>query len=224
MFTIMVVEDDKGARMLMKDVLTDAGYRVVTAKDGVEALDTLDHVQVDLIVLDVMMPNMDGMTFTRELRDAGSELPILMVTALETRDDIKKGLRAGADDYMTKPVDEDEMLLRIKALLRRARIAQERRIEVGSTCLEYDSFTVRCGSVQQDMPPKEFLLLFKLLGTPDHIFTRRQLMDEIWGMDTESDERTVNVHINRLREKFRDNPDFEIVTVRGLGYKAVKKC
>ncbi|MBQ7325147.1 MAG: response regulator transcription factor [Clostridia bacterium] len=221
MFHILVVEDDLHARRLMQTVLEQHGYSVYTAKDGLEGLELLDQKHVDLIVLDVMMPRMDGFAFTKELRDGGSDLPILMVTARETPADVKRGFIIGTDDYMTKPVDEEEMLLRIAALLRRSRIASEKKLTVGDTVLDYNSYTVTAAGKRYELPQKEFLLLFKLLSYQNKIFTRRQLMDEIWDMDSSSDERTVDVHINRLRDKFRDSPDFQIITIRGLGYKAV---
>ena len=221
MFHILVVEDDLHARRLMQTVLEQHGYSVYTAKDGLEGLELLDQKHVDLIVLDVMMPRMDGFAFTKELRDGGSDLPILMVTARETPADVKRGFIIGTDDYMTKPVDEEEMVLRVGALLRRSKLVSEKKLAVGNTTLYYDSFTVVSGDVTNEHPQKEFLLLFKLLSYPGKIFTRRQLMDEIWDMDSESDERTVDVHVSRLRDRYRNCPDFEIVTVRGLGYKAV---
>ena len=221
MFQIMVVEDDKNVRRLMETVLTRYGYEPIPARDGVEALEIMDRKHVDLIVLDVMMPRMDGYEFTNILRTGGCNVPILMVTARETQNDKKRGFIVGADDYMVKPVDEEEMVLRIAALLRRSKIAGERKLTVGSTTLLYDSFSVKTAEGMQELPQKEFLLLFKLLSYPNKIYTRRQLMDEIWDMDSESDERTVDVHVSRVRERFRNCPDFEIVTVRGLGYKAV---
>ena len=221
MFQIMVVEDDKNVRRLMETVLTRYGYEPIPARDGVEALEIMDRKHVDLIVLDVMMPRMDGYEFTNILRTGGCNIPILMVTARETQNDKKRGFIVGADDYMVKPVDEEEMVLRIAALLRRSKIAGERKLTVGSTTLLYDSFSVKTAEGMQELPQKEFLLLFKLLSYPNKIYTRRQLMDEIWDMDSESDERTVDVHVSRVRERFRNCPDFEIVTVRGLGYKAV---
>ena len=221
MFHILVVEDDPHARRLMQTVLEQHGYSVYTAKDGLDALELLDQKHVDLVVLDVMMPRMDGFAFTKELRDGGSDLPILMVTARETPSDVKRGFIIGTDDYMTKPVDEEEMLLRIAALLRRSRIVSEKKLTVGETVLDYSSYTVTAEGKRYELPQKEFLLLFKLLSYQNKIFTRRQLMDEIWDMDSSSDERTVDVHINRLRDKFRDSPDFQIITMRGLGYKAV---
>lgn len=220
-FQILVVEDDRNTRKLMEAVLTRYGYEVLLAADGLEALDVLDHKHVDLIVLDVMMPRMDGYEFTNTLRMAGNNIPILMVTARETQNDKKRGFIIGADDYMVKPVDEEEMILRIAALLRRSKIAGERKLTVGQTTLLYDALAVKTPEGMIELPQKEFLLLFKLLSYPNKIYTRRQLMDEIWDMDSESDERTVDVHVSRVRERFRNNSDFEIVTVRGLGYKAV---
>jgi DNA-binding response OmpR family regulator len=225
MFRIMVVDDDPNIRKLMSRVLERSGYEAVPAKDGNDALDILDKKQVDLIVLDIMMPGKDGFTLTEEIRSAGMNIPILMVTAKEAAADKKRGFIVGTDDYMVKPVDEEEFILRIAALLRRSKIASEHRLTVGETVLDYDAFTVYKGreNKTETLPQKEFLLLFKLLSYPNKIYTRRQLMDELWDMDSDTDERTVDVHINRLRERFRDSEDFDIVTVRGLGYKAVKK-
>ncbi|MBQ5892655.1 MAG: response regulator transcription factor [Clostridia bacterium] len=221
MFQILIVEDDKNARRLMEAILTRYGYEPITACDGVEALEIMDRKHVDLIILDVMMPRMDGYEFTNTLRMAGCNIPILMVTARETQNDKKRGFIIGADDYMVKPVDEEEMILRIAALLRRSQIAGERKLTVGQTTLFYDSLSVKTPKGMMELPQKEFLLLFKLLSSPNKIYTRRQLMDEIWDMDSESDERTVDVHVSRVRERFRENGDFQIITVRGLGYKAV---
>jgi len=222
MFHIMVVEDDVNTRKLMKTVLEQNGYEPVLAKDGEEGLVLLDRVHVDLIILDIMMPRMDGYEFTSLLRAGGWNIPILMVTAKETMADKKKGFLVGTDDYMVKPVDEEEMLLRVAALLRRSKIANEHRLSIGTTVLDYDALTVHYGGQIQELPNKEFLLLYKLLSYANKIFTRRQLMDEIWSMESETDERTVDVHINRLRDRLKDNKDIEIITVRGLGYKAVK--
>ena len=223
MFSILVVDDDNNTRRLIRTVLEAANYSVTAAADGEEALRLMDEKHIDLAILDVMMSKMDGLTFTRLLRETNNDLPILMVSAKQLPEDRKKGFLVGTDDYMTKPFDEEELLLRVKALLRRAKIVSERKIVIGEVELDFDSMTVRRGSELQQLPQKEFLLLYKLLSYPGKIFTRIQLMDEIWDMDSESDERTVDVHINRLRDKFRDSNDFEIVTVRGLGYKAVLK-
>ena len=222
MFQILVAEDDKNTRRLMEAVLKEHGYHPILACDGLEALKLLDTHHVDLVILDIMMPGMDGYEFTRQLRATDYTLPILMVTAKQLPEDKRKGFIVGTDDYMTKPVDEEEMILRIRALLRRAQIVHERRITIGDVCLDYDSLTVSRGNESQTLPRKEFYLLYKLLSYPGKIFTRIQLMDEIWGMESQSDDNTINVHINRLRKRFEDYPEFTIETIRGLGYKAVK--
>jgi DNA-binding response OmpR family regulator len=223
MFHILVADDDKNIRRLMQAVLEEAGYAVITAKNGEEALLAMERETVDLVVLDVMMPGMDGYEFTRTLRAANDSLPVLMVSAKQLPADRKQGFLAGTDDYMTKPVDEEELLLRIKALLRRARIATERRLSIGDVVLDYDAMTVSRGGEVTELPQKEFMLLFLLLSYPGKIFTRIQLMDEVWGSDSESGWETVTVHIGRLRKRFENYPEFSIESVRGLGYKAVKK-
>jgi len=222
MFNILVVDDDKNTRLLLKAVPEAENYTVVTAADGEEALAAMEHSHIDLVVLDVMMPKMDGYTFTKTLRSADNNLPILMVSAKQLPADKKQGFLVGTDDYMTKPIDEEEMLLRIRALLRRAKIANDRRIIIGDVVLDYDTLTVSRGGEVQELPRKEFLLLYKLLSYPGKIFTRIQLMDEIWGADSETGWETVTVHIGRLRKRFEHWDEFEIVSVRGLGYKAVK--
>lgn len=223
MVNILVADDDKNTRLLMKAILEGAGYRVFTAVDGQEAMDMLDREHVDLVVLDVMMPQMDGYAFTQTLRQGGSTLPILMVSAKQLPADKHRGFLVGTDDYITKPIDEEEMLLRIKALLRRAKIVSDRRIVVGDAVLDYDSFTVSRPGQTVELPQKEFLLLYKLLSYPGKIFTRIQLMDEIWGMDCETGWETVTVHVGRLRKRFEGWDEFSVESVRGLGYKAVKK-
>lgn len=224
MFHIMVVEDDKHTAKLLSTILTHAGYEVFCAGNGIAALELMDKQHIDLIVLDIMMPQMDGYEFTRQLRDAGNILPILMLTAKQLQEDKYKGFIVGTDDYMVKPVNEEEMLLRIKALLRRAKIVNEHKLTIGKISLDYDAFTVSREGESQTLPQKEFYLLYKLLSYPDKIFTRIQLMDEIWGMDSETTDATVNVHINRLRKKFEHYPEFDIVSIRGIGYKVVKNC
>lgn len=219
MVNILVVEDDKNLQKLMIAVLKQQGYHVLSARDGTEALNILDSFHIDLIISDIMMPNMDGYTLTEALRKANYTLPILMVTAKETFEDKKKGFLVGTDDYMVKPIDMDEMVLRVSALLRRSRIINESRLVVGEIELDYNTLTVKNNESIMVLPKKEFHLIFKLLSYPKQIFTRQQLMDEIWGMEAETDERTVDVHIKRLREKFSNFREFEIVTVRGLGYK-----
>jgi len=222
-FNILVVEDDKNTGKLMETVLSANGFHPILASDGIEALRILDIQHVDLIILDIMMPRMDGYELTQQLRNSNYTLPILMVTAKQLPVDKKKGFIVGTDDYMTKPIDDEEMILRIKALLRRAKIVNEHKIIIGEVTLDYDALSVSRKDKRQTLPQKEFYLLYKLLSYPNKIFTRIQLMDEIWGIDSDSTDYTVNVHINRLRKRFEDYPEFEIQTIRGLGYKAVKK-
>lgn len=221
MFQILVVEDSKNTARLMKAVLKRAGYEVHEAGNGAEALEVMDKQHIDLIVLDVMMPVIDGYEFTERLRTAGDNTPILMVTAKDLPEEKCKGFIVGTDDYMVKPVNENELVLRIKALLRRSQIANEHKLQIGKVSLDYDSFTVSRDGVSQTIPQKEFQLLYKLLSYPDKIFTRLQLMDEIWGMESNTIDTTVNVHITRLRRRFKEWPEFEIIAIRGIGYKAV---
>ena len=223
MFTIMVVEDDHSLQRMISAFLGLNGYQTIPAANGEEALEAIERVMPDLVIADVMMPVMDGWELTRELRAAYPLLPIMLVTARDTIEDKRAGFNFGADDYLTKPVDLDELLLHVKALLRRSQAMTSHRLTIGETVLDYNALTVTRGDTLLTLPKKEFYLLFKLLGSPMQIFTRRQLMDEIWGMDAQSDERTVDVHIKRLREKCEVFPDFAIVTVRGLGYKAEKR-
>ena len=223
MFHILVVDDDKNTRMYFEAVLTSNNYTVTVAKNGEEALDIMDKEHIDLVVLDIMMPKMDGYEFTKTLRECDNNLPILMVSAKQMPADKNKGFAVGTDDYMTKPVDQEEFLYRIKALLRRAQIANERKIVIGDVVIDYNSLTVTKGDNVQELPQKEFLLLYKLLSYPGKIFTRIQLMDEIWGADSETGWETVTVHVGRLRKRFEGWQEFEIESVRGLGYKVVKK-
>lgn len=222
MFHVLVAEDNKSLRKLMTTYLKQAGYEVSEANDGNEALDIIENSHIDLLVSDIMMPNTDGYELTAALRKDNNMLPILMVTAKETLEDKKKGFTSGTDDYMIKPIDMDEMLLRVEALLRRAKIVSEHQLQIGNVLLSYNELTVTVGEQVYELPKKEFYLLFKLLSYPKQIFTRQQLMDEIWGYDSEADDRTVDVHVKRLREKFDDLNEFKIITVRGLGYKAEK--
>ena len=223
MFHILVVDDDHNTRMYFEAVLQNNGYTVTVAKNGEDALDVMDKEHIDLVVLDIMMPKMDGYEFTETLRECDNNLPILMVSAKQLPVDKNKGFAVGTDDYMTKPVNQDEFLYRIKALLRRAKIANERKIVVGDVILDYDSLTVTRGHEVQELPQKEFMLLYKLLSYPGKIFTRIQLMDEIWGAESETGWETVTVHVGRLRKRFEGWQEFDIESVRGLGYKAVKK-
>lgn len=222
MFSILVVEDDDRLRQLVGTVLRRNGYNPLFATDGNDALEVLDHEQVDLVITDIMMPGMDGFELTESLREANYNMPILTITVKDGFNDKQRAFSIGSDDYMVKPIDVNELILRVGALLRRSQIANEHRLELGGTILDYDALTVTHCEEVTTLPKKEFYLLFKLLSYPGQIFTRQQLMDEIWGLDSEADERTVDVHIKRLRERFGELPDFEIVTVRGLGYKAQK--
>ena len=223
MFRVLVVEDDRELRGLFRRVLEKNGYEALEAADGQEALDVLDRQYIDLIISDIMMPVMDGYELVRSLREAGIAIPVLMITAKDAFDDMRRGFLSGTDDYMIKPVNVNEMVLRVSALLRRAQMISERREVLGGTTLTYDTLTVSRGQEETFLPQKEFLLLYKMAAAPGRIFTRQQIMDDIWGLDSETDPHTVDVHIGRLRERFRDNPDFEIITMRGLGYKVVKK-
>lgn len=221
MFNILVAEDDASACRLMCEVLRQAGYQPFPAGDGAQALALMEHRHIDLAVVDLTMPRMDGLTFTRTVREGGSSLPILMVTARVAQADKREGFRAGTDDYMVKPVDEEEMLWRIEALLRRSRSAAEQRLTVGGTVLDYRAMSATCGGKPVPLSAKEFQLLYKLLSYPETLLTKRQLIDELWDLDSDVDEHTVEVHISRLREKFRGCPDFHIRTIRGFGYMAL---
>ncbi len=223
MIHILVVDDDKNIRRLIQAVLEAENYTVSTAENGLDALSILEKEHIDLAVVDIMMPKMNGYEFTKILRDTNNNLPILMVSAKQEPDDRHKGFIVGTDDYITKPIDEEEMLLRIKALLRRAKISSEHQIVLDDVIIDYDSLSVKKGNQTVELPQKEFLLLYKLLSYPGKIFTRIQLMDEIWGTESETGWETLTVHINRLRKRFEGWEEFQIESVRGLGYKAVKK-
>lgn len=224
MFHILVVDDDINTRKYIRAVLEKENYIVYTAANGEEALQLMDKEYIDLVVTDIMMPKMDGYQFTETLRQSNNELPILMVSAKQMPQDRHRGFLVGTDDYITKPIDETEMLLRIKALLRRAKIASERKIVIDDVTLDYDSLTVTRNGAVQVLPQKEFFLLYKLLSYPGKIFTRIQLMDEIWGTDSETGWETVTVHIGRLRKRFEGWEEFQIESVRGLGYKATRNA
>ena len=223
MINILVVEDNTDLLEMFCETLNVNGFNTYGAKDGIEALDVLYEQSIDLVVADIMMPNLDGYGLVKEIRSSKNNVPILMVTAKSEYDSMQKAFNFGADDYMIKPINVKELVLRVNALLRRAKINAEKKIIIGTTSLDYETMTVLSNGEEFILPLKEFNLLFKLLSYVGKIFTRHQLMDEIWGMDTDTDDRTVNTHINRLRDKFKNSPDFEIVTIRGLGYKAVKK-
>lgn len=222
MFKILIAEDDSELRQLFEHVLSKNGYATHGVANGQAALDALSSEYFDLVISDIMMPVIDGYELVRAIRARGMILPVLMITAKDAFDDMQLGFTSGTDDYMVKPINVNEMVLRVSALLRRAQMITERRQSIGSTTLECDSLTVSRNGVSITLPQKEFMLLYKMASFPGKIFTRQQLMDEIWGVDTDTDSHTVEVHIGRLRDKFRDNPDFHILTMRGVGYKVVK--
>lgn len=222
MLKILIAEDDHELRRLFAHVLIKSGYTVKEVANGKEALDAIDAEYFDLIISDIMMPVMDGYEFVRLLREAGNTTPVLMITAKDAFDDMRQGFISGTDDYMVKPINVNEMVLRVGALLRRAQMINDRKQTIGGTVLECDTFTVSCNGESMVLPQKEFMLLYKMASFPGRIFTRQQLMDDVWGYDTDSDTHTVDVHIGRLRDRFKDNKDFKIVTMRGVGYKVVK--
>lgn len=222
MISILLVEDDQKLNKLFYTVLSKQGFNVHMANNGIEAFDILENNHIDLIISDIMMPKMDGYEFTEIVRKTNEDIPILMITAKDDFNSKQKSFLIGIDDYMVKPIDVNEMILRVHALLRRSKIAHDKKQVVGSTVLEYDSLSVTRDGETIVLAQKEFYLLYKLLSYPNKVFTRNQLMDEIWGLDSPSDLQTIDVHINRLRRRFENNPDFKIVTVRGLGYKVVK--
>ena len=222
MLKILIAEDDNELLRLFSLVLTKNGYSVKGVSNGKEALEAIDNSYYDLIISDIMMPEMDGYELVHTLRESGNTTPVMMITAKDAFDDMRKGFVSGTDDYMVKPVNVNEMVLRVGALLRRAQMINDRRQTIGGTVLECDSLTVTVKGESFILPQKEFMLLYKMAAFPGKIFTRHQLMDEIWGYDNESDTHTVDVHIGRLRDRFRDTEDFKIVTIRGVGYKVVK--
>ena len=222
MFKILIAEDDRELRQLFAKALEKQGYATVCVSNGQEALDILEKDYVDLIISDIMMPQVDGYELVRMLREADNNTPVLMITAKGTFDDMSMGFSSGTDDYMAKPVNINEMILRVGALLRRARMVNERKQKIGETLMECDSLTVSRNGQSVVLPQKEFMLLYKMAAYPGKIFTRQQLMDDIWGYDSNTDLHTVDVHIGRLRDRFKDNPDFKIVTMRGVGYKVSK--
>lgn len=223
MFKILIAEDDVELRELFTHVLLKNGYSVTGVSNGKEALEAMDNTYFDLIISDIMMPVMDGYELVRSLREVGNNIPVFTITAKDAFDDMRLGFLSGMDDYMVKPVNVNEMVLRVGALLRRAQVMNERKLTIGSTLMECDSLTVTCNGESMILPQKEFMLLYKMASYPGKIFTRQQMMDEIWGYDAVSDTHTVDVHIGRLRDRFKDNTDFRIVTMRGVGYKVEKK-
>ena len=223
MINILIIDDDKHTRFLLYEFLMMNNFNVFQAKNGLEGLDMLEKEKIDLVIVDIMMPMMDGYEFTKELRSYNPSLPVLMISAKQLPQDRKKGFMAGIDDYMSKPIDHEELILHINALLRRANLLSNTQIVIGDVVIDSESFTVTKGDIVIELPQKEFQLLFKLLSNPNKIFTRLQLMDEIWGIDSETGWETVTVHVGRLRKHFEGWEEFQIENIRGLGYKAVKK-
>lgn len=221
MFNILVVEDDKNLKKLMVTYLNKNNYSTFEASNGEEALEIIEKQYIDLVISDVMMPKMGGYELLNELRNANYEIPIMLVTAKSDIRDMKQGFILGADDYMVKPINMEEMILRVSVLLKRVKSVNKRKIVLGDLIIDYDQLSVSKNDKEYNLAQKEFYLLYKLLSTPNTIFSRQELIEEIWGLESESDYRTIDVHIKRLREKMSDLNEFEIVTVRGLGYKCI---
>lgn len=223
MYKILIAEDDTDLGDLFARVLVKNGYEVKLAENGDVALEELNKEYYDLIISDVMMPIKDGYELVKAIRALDFKIPVLMVTAKGSFDDMRKGFMSGGDDYMVKPVNINEMLLRIEALLRHARMINERKLSIGGTLMELDSLMVTCNGESSILPQKEFMVLYKMASFPGKIFTRQQLLDEIWADGNKTDTHTVDVHIGRLRDRFRTNEDFQIITIRDVGYKLIKK-
>lgn len=219
MLTILVIEDNDELRNLYSLALRKQGYETLSASDGVTASQLMEHNFVDMIITDIMMPNMNGYEFVKYIRSFNKEIPVIIITAKDDFSSKQEGYHLGTDDYMVKPIDVNEMCLRVEALLRRSKIVHERKQQIGETLLDLDALSVTRNDISYELSKKEFYLLYKLISTPNKIHTRQQLMDEIWGVEAESDARTVDVHISKLRKLFEENPDFSIKTIRGLGYK-----
>lgn len=221
LFNILVVEDDQALRELFCTVLSKNGFMHFEAKDGLEAWNVIEKQYIDLIISDVMMPNLDGYELVKSIRQNGFTTPVLMITAKDAYEDMQSGFFAGTDDYMVKPINVNEMILRVNALLKRAQIVNERKLQFGKMELCYDDLTIGINGEKIVIPQKEFYILYKLLSNPNKVFTKQQIMDDIWGVDTESDPHTLDVHMSRIRDRFKDVAQFEIITIRGLGFKAV---
>ena len=223
MFKILVVEDDKDLNMTVCSYLESRGYSTIGCFNGNEAYDAMYGTEMDLIISDIMMPGIDGFELARTVRELNENIPILFMTARDDFEAKQKGFRAGIDDYMTKPINLDELCLHIEALLRRAKVANSKRLEIGNLLIDTDARSVTVNGEEISLTQREFNIIFKLLSYPKKTFTRSQLMDEFWDIDSETTPRAVDVYMTKLREKFSNCDDFEIVTVRGLGYKAVPK-
>lgn len=221
MFNVLVVEDDKNLKKLMITYLKKNNYNTFEASNGKQALEVLDQNYIDLVISDIMMPEMDGYELVKDLRDSKYEIPIMLITAKSQIEDKKTGFLLGADDYMVKPINMEEMILRVQVLLKRAKVTNEKKIKIGDLVLDYKQLSAIRKDKVYNLAQKEFYLLYKLLSLPNTLFTRQELIEEIWGLESESDYRTVDVHIKRIREKMNDVDEFEIITVRGIGYKCI---
>ncbi len=221
MFNILIVEDDKNLRKLVVTYLKKNNYNTYESIDGKEALNILDKNYIDLIISDIMMPKMSGFDLIKELRENNFKVPILLITAKGEIEDKKNGFLLGADDYMVKPINLEELLLRVQVLLRRSKSINEKKIKIDNFILDYNQMSVKRNNKTYNLVNKEFLLLYKLLSFPNIIFTRHELMEEIWGFESESDYRTIDVHIKRIREKLYVVKEFSIITIRGVGYKVI---
>ena len=225
MFSILVCEDDFAIKTMISTKLKQENYSVYTVQNGQEALNLMEKQQIDLVISDIMMPEMDGYEFVQTLRETKYTLPILMITAKSQLESLEEAFKLGVDDYMVKPLRLEELVLRVKALLRRSQLEAEKVLTFTHTRLDYNTLTMTelTTGEQVQIPPKEFFLLYKLLSYPEKIFTRLDLLDDIWGMEEDYDERLIDACIKRLRQKLKGNEDFDIVTVRGLGYKGTMK-
>lgn len=222
MFNVLIVEDDKNIRKLMEIKLKSEGYNTSTANDGLDALDKIGKSHYDILIVDAMMPNMNGFEFLNEIKTLGINTPTIMVTAKGSIEDKAMGFTVGVDDYMVKPIDFKELSLRIKAVLRRAKIVSERKIRVGDTLLDYDTLTVSNSETSITLTKKEFGILYKLMSFPEQSFSKRKLFEEFWDFDSETEEDTLKVHINKIRNKISVFKNIDIETVRGIGYRGVK--
>lgn len=225
MFSILVCEDDFAIKTMISTKLKQENYSVYTVQNGQEALNLMEKQQIDLVISDIMMPEIDGYEFVQTLRETKHTLPILMITAKSQLESLEAAFKLGVDDYMVKPLRLEELVLRVKALLRRSQLEAEKVLTFTHTRLDYNALTMTelTTGEQVQIPPKEFFLLYKLLSYPEKIFTRLDLLDDIWGMEEDYDERLIDACIKRLRQKLKGNEDFDIVTVRGLGYKGTMK-
>lgn len=223
MYNVLVVEDDANILKLMSIRLKKSGFNVLQAENAKEALDVIHSGDADIMVADVMMPGMDGFRLVEKIREEGNRMPVILATAKESLDDKREGFNCGADDYMVKPIEHEELVLRINALIKRADFRREKKLTVGSVTLDYEKLSVYNDKGEEaQLSKKEFLILFRLISYPEKIFTKSQLMDEFWGYESDTYSDTVKVHINRIRNKIAKFPEIDVVTVRGLGYRGIK--